>query len=85
MQKLQLVFGLCSATLFVPEESDIVMAKSKNGQEVVYRSTAKPIRPPDMKLAVLVNKGTKACLFSLVLIADLLVSLYFYRFFFFIG
>ena len=58
------------------------MAKSKNGQEVVYRSTAKPIRPPDMKLAVLVNKGTKACSFSLVLIADLLVSLYFYRFFF---
>jgi hypothetical protein len=45
------------ATLLVPEQSDIVTAKSKNGQEIVYRSTSKPIRPADMKLAVLVNKG----------------------------
>lgn len=42
----------------MPEQSDIVSAKSKNGQEVVYRSTATPIRPPNMKLAVLVNKGS---------------------------
>ena len=45
------------ATLLVPEQSDIMTAKSKNGQEIVYRSTSKPIRPAEMKLAVLVNKG----------------------------
>jgi len=46
------------ATALVPEKSDIVSSRSKNGQEMVYRSSSAPLRPADMKLAVLVNKGS---------------------------
>jgi carboxyl-terminal processing protease len=46
------------ASYLVPESSDIVSAKSKSGQEVVYRSSIRPITPKDMKLVVLVNGGS---------------------------
>lgn len=46
------------ASYLVPEKSDIVSAKSKNGQEIVYRSVIAPIRPEKMKLVVIVNKGS---------------------------
>ena len=46
------------ASYLVPGNSDIVSAKSKNGQEVTYRSSIKPITPDGMKLVVLVNKGS---------------------------
>ena len=42
----------------MPEKSDIVSSRSKNGQEMVYRSSSAPLRPADMRLAVLVNKGS---------------------------
>ena len=36
-------------------------AKSRNGEEVIYRSVIDPIRPPGMKLAVMVCTRTCVC------------------------
>ena len=44
------------ASYLVPSKSDIVSAKSRNGEEVIYRSVIDPIRPPGMKLAVMVSR-----------------------------
>ena len=44
------------ASYLVPSKSDIVSAKSRNGEEVIYRSVIDPIRPFGMKLAVMVSK-----------------------------
>ena len=44
------------ASYLVPSKSDIVSAKSRNGEEVIYRSVIDPIRPPGMKLAVMVSE-----------------------------
>eukprot|EP01035_Chromulina_nebulosa_P017814 gene17814-23424_t len=46
------------ASYLVPAKSNIVTSKSKDGTEITYRSTIDPIRPPGMKLAVLVNGGS---------------------------
>lgn len=43
------------ASYLVPEGSNIVSAKSKAGEEIVYRSTIHPITPEGMKLVVLIN------------------------------
>jgi carboxyl-terminal processing protease len=43
------------ASYLVPAKSDIVSSKSKDGVEIIYRSSIDPIRPPGMKLVVLVN------------------------------
>ena len=43
------------ASYLVPSKSDIVSAKSRNGEEVIYRSVIDPIRPFGMKLAVMVS------------------------------
>lgn len=45
------------ASYLVPSKSDIVSAKSRNGEEVIYRSVIDPIRPFGMKLAVMVSKN----------------------------
>ena len=44
--------------MLVPEDSYIVSARDKTGQEIVYPSSMRPLRPPGMKLALLVNKGS---------------------------
>ena len=49
------------ASYLVPSKSDIVSAKSRNGEEVIYRSVIDPIRPPGMKLAVMVCIFTCVC------------------------
>jgi len=46
------------ASYLVPENSEIVSAKSRSGPEITYRSSMMPIRPPNMKLVVLVNSGS---------------------------
>ena len=46
------------ASYLVPENSEIVRAKNKNGEEIIYKSTQNPIVPKNMQLAVLVNKGS---------------------------
>mmetsp|Transcript_19059 Transcript_19059/g.18390 ORF Transcript_19059/g.18390 Transcript_19059/m.18390 type:complete len:1062 (-) Transcript_19059:391-3576(-) len=46
------------ASYLVPSKSEIVSAKSRNGEEVVYKSVIDPIRPAGMKLAVMVNGGS---------------------------
>lgn len=46
------------ASYLVPSDSAIVSAKTKNEPEVVFRSTFQPLRPANMKLAVLVNSGS---------------------------
>ena len=46
------------ASYLLPPQSDIVSAKSRTGPEIVYKSSVDPIRPPGMKLAVLVNSGS---------------------------
>lgn len=46
------------ASYLVPAHSDIVSSRSREGIEIVYRSVAEPIRPPGMKLVVLVNRGS---------------------------
>ena len=51
------------ASYLVPSKSDIVSAKSRNGEEVIYRSVIDPIRPPGMKLAVMVSVTSEASLF----------------------
>jgi Peptidase family S41 len=50
------------ASYLVPSKSDIVSAKSRNGEEVIYRSVIDPIRPPGMKLAVMVRRCVCSCL-----------------------
>ena len=46
------------ASYLVPAKSEIVSAKGRNGEEVVYKSVIEPIRPEGMKLAVMVNGGS---------------------------
>mmetsp|Transcript_6791 Transcript_6791/g.11415 ORF Transcript_6791/g.11415 Transcript_6791/m.11415 type:complete len:923 (-) Transcript_6791:31-2799(-) len=49
------------SSYLVPQGSDVVSAKGNarnNDPEVVYRSSIAPLRPRDMKLVVLVNKGS---------------------------
>jgi carboxyl-terminal processing protease len=46
------------ASYLLPPESNIVSAKSKNEPEIVYTSSRMPIRPPNMRLAILVNGGS---------------------------
>ena len=53
------------ASYLVPSKSDIVSAKSRNGEEVIYRSVIDPIRPPGMKLAVMVSALSSPCMFFL--------------------
>lgn len=46
------------ASLFVPQNSDIVSARGRGFPSVLYRSRVQPLVPPDTKVAVLVNGGT---------------------------
>lgn len=43
------------ASYLVPKDSNIVSSRGKDGVDIVYKSSVSPIRPKDMKLAVLVN------------------------------
>jgi carboxyl-terminal processing protease len=46
------------ASYLVPPDSTIVSAKNKKEPEIVYKSSVQSIRPPGMKLAILVNGGS---------------------------
>ncbi len=46
------------ASYLLPENSEIVTSRGKDGQEIVYRSVSLPIVSKDTKIVVLVNKGS---------------------------
>lgn len=46
------------SSYLLPAHSDVVSSKGRDGLQMVYRSVIDPIRPPDMRLAVLVNSGS---------------------------
>lgn len=46
------------ASYLLPPRSEVVSSRGKDGVELVYRSAIEPIRPPGMKLVVLVNQGS---------------------------
>lgn len=46
------------ASDLLPMGSEIVTAKDRNGQEIIYSSATPSLLPPDTKVVVLVNRGT---------------------------